>query len=1064
MLKFHNSYVYRTPLRTVDSFSDGKNYETVDAYLKVALGEAAVQEAIYVSSPDFYAEIEEFLTGDFYEKADPKKVNKFRVTALKYLNRMSYRATPYGYFAGVGSGKVLDSGAPKFTLGDLVFNRVALLDAAYLMYFANEFIKEQGVVELLSFFPNNMIFSAGNKSRYVEYIDADRGRAYNLSVFTNSEYTDRVLAYAKNGALGKDLANLFIGEDVSPAEGMAFVQQLIDAKILISELEPQVVGQNFQSQLLGVFEKLLNTAAPSSEVYSTVIRYQNYLVELIQQLDKVVKDGKIRDYREIHDMVKAFHGQPYKNVIRLDTAIETEKMPPLDFNLARHIQKGLMAFTRFCSVSSNPSIASFREKFSERYEEQFVPVLLALDPELGIGFENVGSEMFSFAPLVDNLPMTPRLETTMKKKMEWDFGIHSFFMGKIMEAVKEGNSVINLTEEDLGKFSYDVNHLPPTSAALLKLVPKPGQDNPLVVFQDLGKDTGAALVSRFAHLSPEINQVLTDLCEIEDKAFPGRAVAEVNHLANTRIGNITERPRSRKFEIGFITKSNSREEGMIPVQDIYVGIRNNRVVLVNQQTGQEIIPRVSTAHNYAYNCLPIYKFMACLQEEYHQGYYEYTLNLGNIPSMVNFVPRIQFEDFVFRPATWKIPTHPIRKIKEQSFEDFHAQLRELFAAEGWPTVFNVSENGTPVHIDINNHLGAFLLANMVGSPHIFAAEVIGGEANNQWLQNKSGGYHHEILLPFRNDAFDTKPAAGIRNIIKDIPGVHRSVVPSDEWLYLKIYAGTATVEKIISERLPLLIANWKQESLINGYFFLRLTDPDYHLRLRVKPSGYAAIGRIMEVFNNFFAPELESGFIQKVQFDTYRREVERYGGPLIVPSEELFIIDSELVINLKTILVAEVNKDYEWLLMFKVVTLYMEVFGLQGASAIQFLKERSATFSAIFNTNKLQKRSLIQRYLNNQQVLEQMMNHVGTPFADQLSLLQAIEQFRGKLSAWYDKHLAAEPQEIRNELLRSYIHMFILRFSSGKNKLHEHVLFFFLERYYLQQRQRRSQLITSSIQ
>lgn len=1062
MLKFNDKYVYRTPLRSVAAFAEGENFESIDAYLKHALKDREVQEAIFGSSPSFYQEVERFLIGDFYETADPKKVNKFQVTAIKYLNRMSYRATPYGYFAGVGCGDVLDSRTPKTDITERNFKRVVKLDTAYLMYFANEFAAQPGINALLTYYPNNTIMPAGNKSRYVEYIDSEKGRAYNLSVFTNSEYTDRVLALTENGATGKSIAESFIDEDISLSEGLAFVEQLASARILISEIEPFVVGQTFQEQLRDMLARLSVLVAPEAAEAKIISRYQQHLDQLLDALKSIAEGGQVKNYRGVRQMVKAFHGKPYDNVIRLDSAIETKGAPHFDFNTARHIQKGIKVFTKLCKVSQNAAISTFRTKFHERYEDQFVPVLLALDPELGVGFENVGSEMFSFAPLVDNLPVTRRLAPTMKKAMEWDFGLHSFFMSKIVTAATTGSKVIDLTDEELEKFSYDLDHLPPTSAAMLKLVPQADSENPLVVFQDLGKDTGTALISRFAHLSGELEDVVNKLSDFEEESFPGCIVAEVNHLANLRIGNITERPRSRKHEIAFITKSNSREEGLIAAGDVLVGVRNNRVILVNQQTGEEIIPRVSTAHNYAYNCLPVYKFLACLQEEYHQGYYEYTLNLGNIPGMVDFIPRIQYEDFVFRPASWKIPTHPIRKLKEQSFEGFHEDLKALFAAEGWPDVFTLHEKGTPVHIDINNHLGAFLLANMVGEQKIFISEAIGAGPEEQWFQAGKQGYHHEIILPFRNEVFTGKAPARVPTFYQPIPEIPRSVAPSDDWLYFKVYAGAATVEKLVSEKLPVLMEDWKKSAKISSFFFLRLTDPNYHLRLRVKPTSYAVVGALLESFNTFFAPELESGFIQKVQIDTYRREVERYGGELILPSEGLFGIDSELVLRLKKILVAEVNKDYEWLLMFKVMTIYLEVFGLEGKERIDFLRERCATFSYIFNTNKLQKRSLIQRYLNNYEPMEQMMDNIGSPFTNQLELYQTMEWFRTELSGWYRENFREVSAGLQKELLRSYLHMFILRFSTGKNKLHEHVLFFFLERYYLQQGARRNRSVSQN--
>ena len=1062
MLKFNDKYVYRTPLRPVAAFAEGENFESIDAYLKFALKDREVQEAIFGSSPSFYTEVERFLIGDFYETADPKKVNKFHLTALKYLNRMSYRATPYGYFAGVGCGEVLDSRTPKTDVTARSFKRVVKLDTAYLMYFANEFAAQPGINGLLTYYPNNTIMPAGAKSRYVEYIDSEKGRAYNLSIFTNSEYTGRVLEFTENGASGSSIADIFSDDDISHSEGMAFVEQLASARILISELEPFIVGQTFQEQLGDILGRLSTVATPNSSEFKIVNRYQQHLQQLLEALKKIAEGGQVKSYREVLEIVAAFHGKPYDNVIRLDAAIETKGVPHFDFNTARHIQKGIKAFTKLCKVSQSPTTAAFRIKFQQRYEDQFVPVLLALDPELGVGFENVGSEMFSFAPLVDNLPVARRLAPTMKKKVEWDYGLHSFFMGKIVEAATAGSKVIDLSDADLDQFSYDLKHLPPTSAAMLKLVPQADGEKPLVVFQDLGKDTGTALISRFAHLSGELEDVVNKLSDFEEEAFPGCTVAEVNHLANIRIGNITERPRSRKHEIAFITKSNSREEGLIAASDIYVGVRNNRVILVNQKTGKEIIPRVSTAHNYAYNCLPVYKFLACLQEEYHQGYYEYTLNLGNIAGMVDFIPRIQYENFIFRLASWKIPTHPIRKLKEQSFSNFHEQLKALFAEEGWPAIFTLHDKGSPVHIDINNHLGAFLLANMIGEQKIFISESIGSAPEEQWFQAGKKGYHHEIILPFRNEIFKGKAPAVVPNFYLPMPDVPRSVTPSEDWLYLKIYAGAATVEKMVSEKLPVLMEDWKSTDKISSFFFLRLTDPDYHLRLRVKPTSYAVIGDILESFNTFFAPELDSGFIQKVQIDTYRREIERYGGPLTLPSEVLFGIDSDLVLRLKKILVAEVNKDYEWLLMFKVMTIYLDVFGLEGKERIDFLRERCGTFSYIFNTNKLQKRSLIQRYLNNQQAMEQMMDNIGSPFTDQIGLYQTMEWFRSELSEWYQENFQEVDVRLRTELLRSYIHMFVLRFSTGKNKLHEHVLFFFLERYYLQQGAKKARSISQN--
>ncbi len=1055
MLKFYDTYAFRIPQFPVTHYGRSQDFDSIDDYLRDALQQAEVREAIFLSSPDFYREVVRFLTKDT-ERQDPKRRDKFRASALKYLNRMSYRATPFGTFAASGVGRVTDKDEKANSVSSIQLDRSVQLDAAYLVYLANELFAKPGMAAVTRFYPNNTIVDIGQKSRYVEFIDAERGRAYNLSVFTNSEYIDEVRRVATGGATGTELARcLAEAAEVSEEEGLAFVRQLADARILVSEVEPMVVGIPYQDQLGQLLEDLPRRGG-GEEVAATTARYAAHFRSLVAITDAIGTEVGTSDYGKIRDLVKAFHGKAYPTVIRLDARVPAAGSPELSQETAKHIRNGLRGLLKISRAFRNPAIATFREKFVQRFEDQVVPVMLALDPELGVGFQNIGSENFTFAPLVDNLPVPPRSGKRGTTSMEWDQQLHGFLLEKILRAEREGSQVVELTEEDLSNLSYNMAHVPPTSVAMVRLVREAGEEEPLVCFKALGKDSGTALLSRFAYLDKRTENLVGELCDFEDSAYPGCVTAEVNHLANLRIGNITERPKSRKHEIAFITKSNSTEVGLLPINDIFVGVRNGKVVLISQSLNQEVIPRLSTAHNYFHNCLPLYKFLGVLQEEYHGGYYEYAPHLGPLNKMLTFIPRLQYGRFVFRPASWQIPTREILRHKHLPFGEFAPLVRERFSANRWPTRFTIDSQGNPLYIDLDNDCSLFLFSQLLNRRTVQIHEAIGMEEAEQWFRSdRQGGFHHELLLPLRNEYFLNNGRvralpSGNKNCT-----VSRTVHPGQEWLYYKFYLGAGTGEKLISEKFPLLIARLEQEGLIGEFFFLRYIDPEYHIRLRLRITAPGREGRVMAIVNELLADELHHGFIWKMQLDTYQRELERYAGDLTPAGEAIFAADSRAVLACKALLTAEINKDMEWLLILHGLQVFLDVFGLTGEAALPFLKGRRDVFSHIFNTNKLQKRELTQRYNNHQTAIIGALRDGKFPFERSGDYVAIFERMREELQQLFDTHLRHQPAAQREELLESYLHMFILRFAISKNRLHEHVLFYMLERHHLRLRGQR---------
>ena len=115
-----------------------------------------------------------------------------------------------------------------------------------------------------------------------------------------------------------------------------------------------------------------------------------------------------------------------------------------------------------------------------------------------------------------------------------------------------------------------------------------------------------------------------------------------------------------------------------------------------------------------------------------------------------------------------------------------------------------------------------------------------------------------------------------------------------------------------------------QQALKKGWctnvFFVRYADPENHLRIRFKTVPKKD-GRLLELAHKACLPYVESGLVNRIQLDTYQRELERYEPDLIEFSEAIFCADSQLVINWLTQAETQLEADRYALALLSIDTL-----------------------------------------------------------------------------------------------------------------------------------------------
>ena len=102
------------------------------------------------------------------------------------------------------------------------------------------------------------------------------------------------------------------------------------------------------------------------------------------------------------------------------------------------------------------------------------------------------------------------------------------------------------------------------------------------------------------------------------------------------------------------------------------------------------------------------------------------------------------------------------------------------------------------------------------------------------------------------------------------------------WIYIKVYGLGTRTNEFLTKSIPRLIKELDCEK----WFFIRYSDPCEHIRFRIKfqneDTAYTKLKGIMEWIHIL----KKRGMVEKVIFDTYKREINRYGGEQLIDYAE----------------------------------------------------------------------------------------------------------------------------------------------------------------------------------
>ncbi|MFC2096535.1 thiopeptide-type bacteriocin biosynthesis protein [Bacteroidota bacterium] len=279
----------------------------------------------------------------------------------------------------------------------------------------------------------------------------------------------------------------------------------------------------------------------------------------------------------------------------------------------------------------------------------------------------------------------------------------------------------------------------------------------------------------------------------------------------------------------------------------------------------------------------------------------------------------------------------------------------------------------------------------------------------------------------------------------------RTFVIGDEWIYYKLYCGPKTADEVLAEVIKPISEELLKNKIIDKWFFIRYSDPKLHIRLRFHYTNPENVAVIINTVNKHIEPYIEQDLVNKIQIDTYQRELERYGIKSIELAEELFFHDSEMIVNFLDMIEGDEGEVIRWLFALRAIDTLLDDFVYEEVKKLELLDGLKEGFGKEFGMNKMLKFQLDKKFRDSRQLINDIFKNKFGDEDIQL-LINVLNEKSERIKSIVLEILKKEKENTLelslNELMGSYIHMLMNRLFKSKQRLHEMVVYDFLYRYY----------------
>ncbi len=1010
--------------------------------LREALLRPEIREAIFVASPDMEEMLDPWLQG----KLTGEKRDRVERSLVRYLSRMAARSTPFGLFSGCSTGVWGEDSLLKVE-GMEAGLRHTRLDMDYLCSLVEALEKDHVVRGTLRYRPNTSLYTAAGRLRYAEVrFNTDKGRDYHLVALEPTPYLEATLERARLGASIEELAHPLVDDEIGLEDANGYIHELIDNQVLVSNLYPAVTGEEPIHGVVARLKSHPDTQDLGAGLGSALAR--------LEALDEGTCERAPETYRQL---AKDLEALPAKIKLKHLFQVDLVKPAPearLSGKVRQDIEEGIELLRCLAPSRNGNSMKRFMDSFRERYESRWVPLLEVLDDESGIGFESGNAPGAEASPLLEGLAFPGREESGGAP-----------FTGRELHLLKHlvanpGEMEWELTSDDLKALKNPDPPMYPDAFAALPVLAAHSH-NALdagefeMLLEHFSGPSGARLLGRFCHGDSRLEEAVKAHLAAEEALAPDAIFAEIVHLPEGRMGNILCRPLLRGYEIPFLGVSGAEDALQIPLQDLQVSVVGDRVVLRSERLKKEIVPRLSTAHNYSRG-LGVYRFLCRMQDQQAINSGWTWGNLDGLP----FLPRVRKGRHILSKAKWHVESKELKEIQEADGAKAYTQFRAWREKRKLPRMVLLADGDNTLLVDLENPPWLETLLGLVAKRTGFELQECFPDPHRLLATGPEGRFCHELVVPFLREAPVSPTGVGGEDTgvkhpkntpmpIAQAPSA-RTFPPGSEWLYLKVFTGTSTADQILANHIAPLLEETRD--LYDRWFFIRYNEGGHHLRLRFHGDPHILTQELQPRIHARLAPLISEGLCWKVQLDTFEREMERYGGPMgIELAEEFFWRDSQAVLDLVQTYPGDGGADLRWRLGLKAVNGLLDGMGFDFETKARIIRRAREGFGREFNSKRGLDVQLGDKFRKLRKELEVLLfeDNAKEALAPGFAILE--QRDRDLVACWERlRELESEGQlaGTRAELAPSYTHMHVNRLLRSAQRNQEFAIYDFLDRLY----------------
>lgn len=892
--KCHDIFMVRTPSLPLDIYLDleGKYYGNSEKLITDYNLYNFFEENLFITSKNLYNSFKKFTINN--EVGKDKKVKGYRDSILKYLIRTTTRPTPFGGFSKVGLLEFdndinIEENNIKI-YRDSTIKKIST-DNAWLHYVINLFENDPDILYQLNLKINPLSYKFGDRFKNPFCTNF----AFSNSIVKNNIKYSFLIEFIKEElrsfksfeCLTKSILKIYENVDINIIKKTIIT--LIKSEFILTDLRVDVLSENPLEYLITKLDNI-DLSEDKREIYLK-------LKEINSLIYNCNCNYNFKDIKQIIQVMESIHKT--STYLAFNSGIEF-----INHKVGTNIKEDLEEFANLLKyLYVDKRVAPRNELLVTEFQEEYgtnveIPFLEFIDEN---GFNAAAKYR-----IVNNYS-----DTVIKREED----IKNLFEKKITQSLLDNSDEIVINKNDIEKLKLTSSDNTPISFDLSIFITK-NDENIYNYFigPNMGCDEGGVTFQRFEevfdkHLFKKYSQVYDKKKELVNNNY---IVAEIKAISSDgRMINVLNKTKNYEHHINFGFPSYNNE-GQINIEDLSIGVDYDNLFYIIYKNSSRIkfvfdnMLNPATTNNISY-------MLYSISSNYNDSliYRIYSLNNSN----KYYIPRIKFGKVVVHPKTWFLHS---KDFSLDNFSKFILELKDYMNRFSINHAVYLKNNDNRLILNLDNNIYTnILFTELKKNELIELSELESNLLDGSIVSDENcSKYVSEFAFTFVKDSNSIYSEEFPNN--KLIDDSRNFNLFSDGWIYMKIY-GTGDRDLNL---LNSIIYELKPNLDPHLFFFIRYSDNiGDHLRIRFKFENKEASLKNIGVITNWLEEMQERKMFYKVTYDTYKREINRYGGlDLINKVEELFEADSEFVISLLNKFNTTDEKDLEEVFLFGVVS------------------------------------------------------------------------------------------------------------------------------------------------